>query len=476
MKGKKYLAKNIALLTISQLGSKLLSFFLVPLYTSVLSTGEYGIYDLFNTTILLVVPIFTSNISDATLRFPLDNKEHSSIFSTSLKHVIRGTAVFFLLLLFNYFGNFFPTINEYKWYLLVMFVTSSLGGIITNFARGIDGIKEVAISGIIGSAVLLSLNIYFLLELRLGISGYFLANILGLASIYIYLFFALKMWKYIKKSSNSLKEIEKQMLDYAGPLLTNNIAWWVNSSSDRYVVTWLSGVSANGIYSVGYKIPTILNVFQTIFNQAWTLSAVKDFDPEDTDGFFTNMYNLYNFSMLFMCSVLITLTRLIANILYAKAFYEAWMFVPFLLISVLFGALSGYVGGIFAAVKATKIFGQTTILTAVVNTILNIVLVYFIGPLGAALSTMIAYFLTWLIRIFFVRKYIKLKLNFIRDTIAYLILLIQSLCLFLLSNNSTFFWMIESVFIILIIILYKEQCLKIYQEISKFMKGKLKNV
>ena len=75
-----------------------------------------------------------------------------------------------------------------------------------------------------------------------------------------------------------------------------------------------------------------------------------------------------------------------------KIFMRLGCLFRFLLISVLFGSLSGYIGGIFAAVKATKIFGQTTVLTAVVNTILNVVLVYFIGPLGAALATMVAYF------------------------------------------------------------------------------------
>ena len=69
MKGYKYLFKNIGLLTISQFGTKILVFLLVPLYTSVLSTSEYGTYDLFVTTINLLVPIVTLNLSDAVLLF-----------------------------------------------------------------------------------------------------------------------------------------------------------------------------------------------------------------------------------------------------------------------------------------------------------------------------------------------------------------------------------------------------------------------
>lgn len=68
----KYLFKNIGLLTLSNFATKLLSFFLVPLYTSVLTTGQYGTYDLFNTTIGVLIPILTLNILDAVLRFGMD--------------------------------------------------------------------------------------------------------------------------------------------------------------------------------------------------------------------------------------------------------------------------------------------------------------------------------------------------------------------------------------------------------------------
>ena len=72
MKGKRYLAKNIAFLTVGQFGTKLLTFFLVPLYTSVLTSAEYGTYDLYSAMVGLFVPILTLNISDATTVFLLD--------------------------------------------------------------------------------------------------------------------------------------------------------------------------------------------------------------------------------------------------------------------------------------------------------------------------------------------------------------------------------------------------------------------
>ena len=78
----KYLLKNIGLLTLSSFTTKLLSFFLVPLYTNVLSTTEYGTYDMFNTTIGVLLPILTLNIQESVMRFSLDDKlDENSILS-----------------------------------------------------------------------------------------------------------------------------------------------------------------------------------------------------------------------------------------------------------------------------------------------------------------------------------------------------------------------------------------------------------
>ena len=68
----KYLLKDTGLLTISNFASKVLVFLLVPLYTSVLSTEEYGIYDLIVSTVSLLYPLLTLNIVDAVMRFTMD--------------------------------------------------------------------------------------------------------------------------------------------------------------------------------------------------------------------------------------------------------------------------------------------------------------------------------------------------------------------------------------------------------------------
>jgi O-antigen/teichoic acid export membrane protein len=223
------------------------------------------------------------------------------------------------------------------------------------------------------------------------------------------------------------------MFRYSSPLVMNTVAWWINNASDRYVVTWLCGVEANGVYSMAYKIPSILNMFQSIFNQAWTLSAVKEYNA-DSSKFYTSVYNIYNCGMVLVCTCMILGNQFIAKLLFANEFYEAWHFAPFLMISVVFGALSGMIGGVFTAAKKSSILSTTTMMGAICNTVLNIVLVYYMGPMGAALATLAAYVLVWASRMAEARKIVKLKIRFARDITSYAILLLQAIALVTIRN------------------------------------------
>ena len=67
-----YLIKNTIIFTLGNLGSKLISFFLIPLYTNALTTAEYGVVDLVATVGTVAVPILTLNICESVMRFALD--------------------------------------------------------------------------------------------------------------------------------------------------------------------------------------------------------------------------------------------------------------------------------------------------------------------------------------------------------------------------------------------------------------------
>lgn len=452
----KYLAKNIGVLALSNFATKLLSFFLVPLYTSILTTKEYGTYDLFSTTVYLLIPLLTLNIQDATIRFSLDkNYEKEDIISISLHIFVKGLVVLIAFVTVNRVTNMFPVFNDYLLEFVLMYIFQTLVGIMTAFARGCEKITEISIASVFGSVVFIGLNILFLIVFRLGLRGYFFSSILGNLSQVFYLTGVTQTWRFLRVREMN-KDAERGMLKYSCPLIANTVAWWITNASDRYIVTWLCGTAANGIYSVAYKIPSILNILQSIFTQAWTLSAVKEFDSEDKDGFFSNMYNSFNCLMVLVCSFLILSDKLFAKILYAKDFYKAWEYVPFLLISIVFGAIAGYIGGIFTALKEAKRLAQSTTIGAIVNIILNTVLVYMVGPIGAAISTAISYIAVWGIRLCYMKKYLQAKLYLKRDILSYVLLVVQAILLLLIPSGCMMYTIQILLFAILILLYRKE--------------------
>ena len=464
MKNYKELVKNIGVLTLSNFGSKILGFLLIPLYTSALSTSEYGSYDFIYTTISLLIPLLTLNISESALRFLLEKKySNNQIIRITFKYNIFSIFIVIALAIINYMFGFINLINNYFFYFLLMYICNLFYIMFQNIVRGYDQIKDIAVSGIVNSVLTLSLNLLFLLYFKYGLSGYFIATIISNFVSSFYLFFRIKNAKNNEfgKKNNS---IEKKMVEYSCPLMLNSISWWINNVSDRYIVTFICGIAANGIYSVAYKIPSILSVFQTIFNQAWGISSVKQFDKNDSNDFFSNTYAMYNYMMVLCCSILIIFTRVLARFLYLNEFSSAWIYTPFLIISILFGGLSGYFGGIFSALKNSKIIGNTTFLGASINIVLNFTLIPFIGVIGAAIATLVSYFIIWVIRLHYVRKSMNIKLHLTNDFTVYTIILIQTILI--MSTNNALTYIIEVVLFFIINIIYYDNFLKIVRAIG----------
>lgn len=195
----KYLLKNIGLLTLSSFTTKLLSFFLVPLYTNVLTTTEYGTYDLFNTTISVLIPILTFNIQEATLRFALDKKQNKeAIVSVSIKYTVISIVFVAGGLAINSLFQINDIISKFSVVFLLMFITQVISGIVTMYIRGIDKIADLSFSSVIASIVTISCNILFLVVFKWGLIGYFVANFIGPFIQCIYLIVKNRILKYFR--------------------------------------------------------------------------------------------------------------------------------------------------------------------------------------------------------------------------------------------------------------------------------------
>lgn len=429
----KYLLKNVGILTIGNFSSKILVFLLVPIYTSVLSTEEYGSYDLIISTMTLLFPILSLNIVDAVMRFLMDkNIDKRQVVSIGSRFIIYEIAIFGIGLFLVYLTGIWNDVYGLRYYVLIYYILYSISQFLNQVARGIEKVKVIAVSGVISTIVTIVSNILFLLVLRWGLAGFFLASILAQFISVVYLTMSTRIWKYVVFGSID-KEMQTTMLIYSIPLIATVVGWWVNSASDKYVVAFLVGVSANGLLSVSYKIPQIINTLQGIFIQAWQISAIKEYGENDTALFYGNTFKSVNLLMCIACSGLMLLTKPLAYILYAKDFYLAWQYVPFLLISSVFNSASGMLGPILAAKKNSKAMMTSALIGAGANIVLNIGLIQLIGVQGATIATVICSYIIYVVRKRAVGKDISIE-NYNVVIVTWSMLCVQALIEIYLQN------------------------------------------
>ncbi|MFG6329087.1 MAG: oligosaccharide flippase family protein [Lachnospiraceae bacterium] len=403
----KYLIKNIGILTISNFASKIMVFLMVPLYTSILTTKEYGVYDLIISSVQLLIPVFTLNIIDAVMRFTIEDASNSDssrkneVVSIGLEHLTMSFIIVGISLVIIFITGILHSIRGLEVFVFLYYLFYTLNQFMIQLAKGLEHVMYMGIAGIIGTIAQIVGNVILLLYFELGLSGFFIANILAQALPVAYFSVRLRIWQYIKTRSarNRDKILHKEMLLYCMPLIFTTLGWWVNNAADKYSVFFIIGTASTGILSISYKIPTILNVVQSIFIQAWQISAIKEYETEDVGSFYGKTFVCLNLLMSLAASVLIILSRPLASFFYANDFYVAWKYVPFLLIAGIFNSASGFLGPVLAAAKDSKSMAKSAIYGTVSNIIFNISLVYLIGLQGATIATAISSYV-----IYFVRK------------------------------------------------------------------------
>ena len=145
---------------------------------------------------------------------------------------------------------------------------------------------------------------------------------------------------------------------------------------------------------------------------SWQESASMHINDEDREEFFSNMINKIFLSFSCVSLIIMTILPLIYQIIIGKKYFDSYNYIPILLYANSWNIMISLYGGIYIALKKTKEIASTTLISAVINLIVNLLLVKFIGLYAACISTLISYFLMSLYRHIDLKKYMNLKINF----------------------------------------------------------------
>lgn len=410
MSRKRELAKNTAILTVGRICSQLVSFFLLPLYTAILSKEDYGTFDLFITYGTLLLPIVNLQLDQGLFRFMLDyrgdDNELRKIFSSVSCFNVFQCFVFGLVILIV---QSFIRIKHLK-FLFFYVVCLSLVMLLQQFVRGLGRSKVYAIGSFILASSTIVFNVFMLVVLKKGIEGLFIATISAQMITIGYFIINCKAWRYFSFSSFN-REVLKEVSSYSIPLIPNNLAWWVVNVSDRTVISYFLGVAANGIYTVSNKFSGAFIQVYNIFNLSWTETVSLHFDDDDRDEFLsetiTTIFSLFSCACFCIVAIMPFIFPLLVNTEYADAYSQIIILMYAMLLRILVGLYST----VYIAEKNSKKVATTSFISAIINLATNIVLISRIGLYAASLSTLLAFGSMAIVRYIDINKSVKMRIK-----------------------------------------------------------------
>lgn len=430
MNQKKELIKNTLIITLGKFSTRVVSFILLPLYTALLSKGEYGSFDLLNTISMFLIPIITLQLEEAMFRFLIDAKNSNdkkkiftqTVFYASISFLIWSLLIVLVSHLINYkYG---------LWLVLYLFGSISFN-IATSFSRGEGRFKLYSLLSFANSALNILLNVLFITVFKLGLEGLFLAYIISCVLTGLFGIIKLNAYKYLNIFSLDKKTI-KEMIKYSLPLVPNNISWFAIGLTDRLIITNILDIAMNGIYSVANRFPTIITTCFGFFNISWRESASKMVNKEERDEFYNSVYlNLKHF-LISVSIMVVAILPFAFRILVNKNYNEAYIYIPLMILSTYYANMSNFSSGIFAAYKDNNVLAPTTFLAAIINFVLGIILIKPLGLFGPIIGTLVAYFIINKYRDYKLKKYFTIT----KDKYKYLSLLMFGLITLLYYSNN----------------------------------------
>ena len=436
MNREKKLLKNTMVLTIGNLLSKLITFFLLPLYTRFLSVEEYGLVDLLNTLVALLLPVLTFQVEQGVfrklidLRKDTDEKIRNQYISSGFYIIVFNCILFFLIfVILSFFIH-----SKYKYYLAINLIAFIFASFFQQISRGYGDNKKYATSSVVAALFTIISSVLLLVVFKFGAEGMLIGTILGQISCIIYLFLSLKLYNKIKYIYCQ-KEKKQELFKYSIPLIPNSISWWIFNASDRLIVNLILGLSSVGILAAAHKFSSLYITIYNIFHLGWLESVSEHVKDNDFEKYFNKMFNIVVFLFISFSLTIIAFMPFVYSILIDKKFIAGYNLVPISLLGSIFNVILAVDTAVYVAKKNTKAIANTAVISAFINIIIHFCLINFIGLYAAMISTAIAYITLCFFRHNDInKKYFKVKFD-INKAIITIIITVVVFILYYINNT-----------------------------------------
>lgn len=408
-RGRKFI-NDLGIYAVGNLGAKLITFLLVPIYTFTISPSDFGYYDVCLTVIFFFAPILSWQLADGAFRFLLEtdsDSQKSKIVSFVVRTILRNSII--VVLLCVAVAQFVEI--RYIYLILAYGLMQSYFDISLQLARGFRRNKVFMAAGILNTFLVAMLTLLFLFVFHMGLKGLFYANIIARAASCLFVEAKVNYMRDYFRYGLKDRQVAKELLHYSVPLLPAVLIWMVLNGSNVFFIKHYLGLYENGIYAVLAKFSSILYVLSIIFYQTWQQNAIEQYKASDRDKFFSQIFNNYFYLLggllvVFPLSLRINYSWLVgeqyqssSQYLFSNSFYMAVYALA------LFFELG------YQCSKHTERILPSIIAATVIGIGLNMTLIPRLGIDGVILSGIITYGILLTYRVIDTRKYMKIAFD-----------------------------------------------------------------
>ncbi|MBQ2563693.1 MAG: lipopolysaccharide biosynthesis protein, partial [Muribaculaceae bacterium] len=380
-RGKKFF-KDLGIYSIGVLGSKLLTFLMIPLYTYfVEKPSDYGYFDLCLEFCLLLVPVVTLQLRDGAFRFLLETKDAhmrtkivTFVYRTMFQSALVTILLAFVLLMF------YPI--RHLWLTVTLLITMSFYEVLIQVTRGLGNNKAFISGGLISSFGIGFFSVIFLVAFKMGIAGIFIANILARIVSIITIEIWMRTLSQYFKIKIDLKSISREIIKYSLPLIPVTLCGLLPPLSDRLFLSHFMGFEYSGIYAVTVRLCGIIYTLSTIFYLTWQENAIQQYNSPDRDSFFSKVFNGYIYVLALLFIGYIFIIKICFSWLIAPNYQASLNYLYPMGISWIIFAISNYFYLPYQCAKDTKSVVPAVIILAIINVTLNFILVPRLGIFG----------------------------------------------------------------------------------------------
>lgn len=413
--GNKKVIKNSIIYTFCNLILKAFSFLLLPVYTTFLTTTDYGITNIVTsfTSVMSFVVVFS--LYSAIIRFYVDYKDDMEkvkrLYGTIITFTLISGTIFVIIFLIakpfimKYIFNgmdFSPTVLL----VLIGLVFSCLQTVYQFILRAMEMAKKYAIRSITYFFSSLGLNILFVVVFRWGANGVLLATLLANIIFTIYMFIDLKKQGIMAICID--KDILKKTLKYSIPILPHNLSTTLASFISKIFIGNNFSLSSVGLFGLASQFGNLTDIIQSSVNSAFTpwFFDILNKQDENLRREVVKLSNalLWVYGILFLGIALFSqdLTILFLN----KSYWKAWTVTPFIVISFSIKTIYYfYINILFYYKQATKYIFTATLTSSIFNIILSAIFIPKMDMYGSVLADGLSMILRVVIVVALSKKY-----------------------------------------------------------------------